>query len=362
LIKSCVTERYGIILVNLGSPAAPTPKALRKYLAQFLSDRRVIELHPLFWRPILHGIILRTRPSKSAKAYLKIWRRSESGEFAPEAPLVEITRTQAEKLQAVLPDDVYVEPAMRYGQPSIEHALAVLEAKGCKKIGVLPLYPQYAGATVATVYDELSRVISKRADLPSIRFLRDYHDNPAYISAVSESLRQHLRGLEWQPDHILFSFHGLPVSNIEKGDPYEDECRRTYALMCEELSEIKTEKQLTFQSRFGPKEWLQPYTLATLKRLAAAGKRKVLIITPGFSADSLETLEELAIHAKQEFINAGGEALSLVPCLNAQDIHIDALAKITKQHLLGGWQKTSDTDNKINVIFHTVAQQQRGFS
>jgi len=357
-----VTEHYGIILVNLGSPAAPTPKALRKYLAQFLSDRRVIELHPLLWRPILHGIILRTRPARSAKAYQKIWSRTASGEFAHEAPLVEITRAQAAKLQDALPSNIYVEPAMRYGQPSIEHALATLEARGCKKIGVLPLYPQYAGATVATVYDELSRIISKRADLPSIRFLRDYHDNPAYISAISNSLRQHLNGLEWQPDHILFSFHGLPVSNIEKGDPYADECRRTYELMCEDLSEIDITKQITFQSRFGPKEWLQPYTLETLKQLAADGKRKVLIITPGFSADSLETLEELSIHAKQEFIDAGGEALSLVPCLNSQDIHIEALAKITKQHLLSGWQKDVDTDGKINVIFHTSAQQQRGFT
>jgi len=302
------------------------------------------------------------RPARSAKAYQKIWSKTADGEYAPEAPLVEITREQAAKLQDVLLGDVYVEPAMRYGQPSIELALAALEAKGCRKIGVLPLYPQYAGATVATVYDELSRVISKRADLPGIRFLRDYHDNPAYISAVSNSLRQHLNGLDWRPDHILFSFHGLPVSNIEKGDTYADECRRTYALLCEDLSEINIEKQITFQSRFGPKEWLQPYTLATLKRLAADGKRKVLIITPGFSADSLETLEELSIHAKQEFIDAGGDMLSLVPCLNAQDIHIDALAKITKQHLLSGWQKTAVADDKINVIFHTTSQQQRGFT
>jgi len=306
----------------------------------------------------LHGIILRTRPAKSAKAYQKIWRRTANGEFAPEAPLVEITRAQAAKLQETLPGEVYVEPAMRYGQPSIEHALATLEAKGCKKIGILPLYPQYAGATVATVYDELSRVISKRANLPSIRFLRDYHDNPAYISAVSHSLRQHLGGLDWQPDHILFSFHGLPVSNVENGDPYEAECRRTFELMCAELSAIKIDKQITFQSRFGPKQWLQPYTLATLKQLAADGKKKVLIITPGFSADSLETLEELSIRAKQEFMAAGGEELSLVPCLNAQDIHIDALAKITKQHLLNGWKDDVNTEDKIRVIFHTSHQKQ----
>lgn len=356
-----MTERYGIILVNLGSPAAPTPKALRKYLAQFLADRRVIELHPLLWRPILHGIILRIRPARSAKAYQKIWGRDDKGAYSPEAPLVEITRAQANKLQAVLPDDVYVEPAMRYGQPSIEYAFAKLEAKGCKKIGVLPLYPQYSGATVATVYDELLRVIRKRANLPAIRFLRDYHDNPAYITAVCQSLRAHLRGLDWQPDHILISFHGLPVSNIEKGDPYEKECRRTYELLCAELGDIKIEKQITYQSRFGPKEWLQPYTLATLKRLAAEGKKKVLIITPGFSADSLETLEELSIHATREFIEAGGESLSLVPCLNAQNIHIDALAKITKQHLLSGWQFGADADDKIKVIFHSGGQLPRGF-
>ena len=348
-----MAERYGVILVNLGSPAAPTAKAVRKYLAQFLSDRRVIELHPLLWQPILHGIILRTRPAKSAKNYQKIWGRTADGAFAAEAPLVEITRAQAAKLQVTLPDDVYVEPAMRYGEPSIEHALAQLEAKGCKKIGVLPLYPQYAGATVATVYDDLSRLIAKRADLPAIRFLRDYHDNPAYISAVSQSLRAHLRGLDWQPDHILVSFHGLPVSNIEKGDPYEKECRHTYELLCSELSDIKIDKQLTYQSRFGPKEWLQPYTMATLKRLATDGKKKVLIITPGFSADSLETLEELSIEARQEFIEAGGEALSLVPCLNAQDIHIDALAKITRQHLLSGWQSSMSNEDKIKIIFHT---------
>ncbi|MCF6219946.1 MAG: ferrochelatase [Robiginitomaculum sp.] len=356
-----MTERYGIIIANLGSPAAPTPKALRKYLAQFLTDRRVIELHPLLWRPILHGIILRTRPARSAQAYQKIWGRDDNGAFSPEAPLVEITRAQADKLQAALPDDVYVEPAMRYGQPSIELALAKLEDKGCKKIGVLPLYPQYAGATVATVYDELSRIIRKRADLPAIRFLRDYHDNPAYIEAVTQSMRQHLRGLDWQPDHILVSFHGLPVSNVEKGDPYEKECRRTYGLLCTELADIKIEKQITFQSRFGPKEWLQPYTLATLQALAAQGKKKVLIITPGFSADSLETLEELSIQARQAFIEAGGEVLSLVPCLNDQNIHIDALATITKQHLLSGWQTSADTDNKINVIFQASSQLTSGF-
>lgn len=351
-----MAERYGILLVNLGSPAAPTPKAVRKYLAQFLTDRRVIELHPLFWRPILHGIILRTRPAKSAKAYQKIWGRAADGTFVCEAPLVEITRAQATKLQAALPDDVYVEPAMRYGQPSIESALDKLLVHGCKKIGVLPLYPQYAGATVATVFDELSRIVAKRADLPAIRFLRDYHDNQAYISAVSQSLRNHLHTLEYQPDHILFSFHGLPVSNIVKGDPYAKECQRTFNLLCNELSDIKIDKQLTYQSRFGPKKWLQPYTLATLKQLAARGKKKVLIITPGFSADSLETLEELSIHAKREFLEVGGEDLSLVPCLNAQDLHIEALAEITKQHLLSGWQAITDMENKIQVIFRTNSQ------
>ncbi len=351
-----MTERYGIILVNLGSPSAPTPKALRKYLAQFLSDRRVIELHPMLWRPILHGVILRTRPAKSAKAYQKIWRRDAQGNFISDAPLIEISRAQAAKLQNALPQNIYVEPAMRYGQPSIKHALDALEAKGCKKIGVLPMYPQYAGATVATVYDELSRVISKRANVPSIRFLRDYHDNPKYISAVCHSFRQHLTGLDWKPDHILFSFHGLPISNIEKGDTYAEECRKSYELMCTELSDVKIDKQITFQSRFGPKEWLKPYTLDTLKQLAARKKHKVLVITPGFSTDSLETLEELSIHAKKEFIDAGGEELSLVPCLNAQDVHIDALTHLTKQHLLSGWQKTENTEEKIRVIFHTNSQ------
>ena len=361
-----MSEPYGIILANLGSPAAPTPKALRQYLAQFLSDRRVIALHPVLWKPILHGIILRTRPAKSAKAYAKIWRRDADGHFAPEAPLVEITRAQAHKLQSRLPENVFVEPAMRYGQPDLATALKTLESKGCRKIGVLPLYPQYAGATVATVYDAVSNLIRKRPDFPTIRFLRDYHDPPAYIGAVEQSVRTHLDGLDWKPDQILFSFHGLPVENIKNGDPYEKECRRSYELLCQQLEDIKIDKQITFQSRFGPKEWLQPYTIATLMKLAEQGKKRVLIVTPGFSADSLETLEELDIQAQQEFLAAGGEAMSLVPCLNDQDIHIDALAQIAQKHLLAGWQSNNrvdanQDDQKVTVVMYANQNMPFGF-
>ncbi|MEE9273397.1 MAG: ferrochelatase [Robiginitomaculum sp.] len=345
-----MVNRIGIMVVNLGSPAQPTPKAVRKYLHQFLMDPHVIALSPLLWRPILHGIILRRRPARSAAAYQKIWNQTQNGDFTKEAPLIEITREQAAKLQKLLPDNVIVEPGMRYGEPSIKQAFDNLLTKGCNKVGILPLYPQYAGSTVASVYDELVKVIGKRNDLPSIRFLRDYHDNPSYIDAISQSLRTHLNGLDWRPDKILFSFHGLPVSNIERGDPYKKECQRTFELLRNNLSDVSVEMQITFQSRFGPKKWVEPYTSKTLESMAASGQKNVVIITPGFSSDSLETLEELNIKAKQLFLAHGGENFSCVPCLNAQDIHINALANITKKYLLKRWQSEANTDGKINII------------
>jgi len=318
-----VQSKTGILLVNLGSPSAPTPKAVRKYLAQFLSDRRVIELHPLLWRPILHGIILRTRPKKSAKLYAKIWNGNA------EAPLIEISRAQRSALQKKFPANP-IALAMRYGVPTIAKGLEELQQQGCTKIAILPLYPQYAGATTASVLDE----VNKFGGNTEFKFLDNYHDDKGYISALAKSCKAHLAALDWQPDQILVSFHGLPKSSTEKGDPYEGQCNRTFTLLDKALKGIKTPRKLTFQSRFGPKQWLEPYTLTILENMAAAGQKNVVIIAPGFAADCLETLEELSISAKAAFLQAGGENFTVIPCLNDNPDHITALADIIHTRLL----------------------------
>ena len=328
-----MAEKPGLLLVNLGSPDAPNAKAVRKYLFQFLHDHRVIELSRWIWCWILHGIILRVRPAKSAKAYSKIW-----GEPGSEAPLIDITRQQAAKVQSRLGSGVEVKVAMRYGNPSIPKAMDEFEAQGITRVAILPLYPQYAAATTASVYDGVFFALKKTRDMPELRFLRNYYENPAYIDALVKSIEDRIDALGWEPDRIIASFHGLPQEMVEKGDPYRDECEATVELIRKKLGSRASKFMLTFQSRFGPKAWLQPYTDKTLETLAEEGQTKVLCITPGFAADCLETLEEIAIEAKHDFMEAGGTEFDMVPCLNAQDDHCAMLADIARSELLIGWE------------------------
>ena len=327
-----MSNKPGLLLVNLGSPDAPTAKAVRKYLFQFLHDKRVIDTSRWIWCPILHGIILRVRPARSARAYAKVW-----GDEGEEAPLIQITRSQATGISERLGPNVHVEVAMRYGNPSISSGFDALKSKGCTKIAVLPMYPQFAGATTASIYDGVSKALMKRMDAPELRFLRDYHDDPRYIKALGDSLTFHLSTLDWEPDLVLTSYHGLPQSYIDKGDPYQDECIQTTNLLRAHLGMNEKTLKTTFQSRFGPKAWLQPYTDKTLEALPAQGIKKVAVMMPGFSVDCLETLEEIKIEASESFIEHGGEKFTAVPCLNDDDAHLDFLTNIVKERLLNGW-------------------------
>ncbi len=335
--RKFVSMKTGILLVNLGSPTEPTPKATRKYLAQFLKDRHVIKLHPVLWWPILYGIILRTRPVKSANAYAKIWRKDEYGEFVEYSNLIETTIAQANAVQSALGGSVVVKVSMRYGLPSIQEGLEGLQSSGCNKILVVPLYPQFAEATTESVYDEISRVQKKMRNLPPIKHTPSYPDHPLYIATITNSLTEFLASLDWEVDKILVSFHGLPKSSIDNGDPYEKECEQTFALIMQALPTLQSKLKLTYQSRFGPKEWLGPYTTEALKACVEAGQRNIVILTPGFSADCLETLEELAIRAKQDFRAAGGENLRLVPCLNVRKKHIEFLTRFIQEQLETLW-------------------------
>lgn len=335
-----MSSKPGLLMVNLGSPDAPTAKATRKYLFEFLHDYRVIDTTRWLWCPILHGIILRTRPAKSAKAYASIWNEPEfSNQEKPveTAPLIRITQAQADGVQALLGDDVEVEIAMRYGNPSIGSAIDKLMAKGCQKIAVLPLYPQFAGATTASVFDGVAKALKKRMDIPELRFLRHYYDDPRYIKALADSLNDHLETLDWKPDAIMTSFHGLPQSYVDKGDPYQTECLETTELLRQHMGHSEGYLYATFQSRFGPKAWLQPYTDKTLEKLPSEGVKKVAVMMPGFAADCLETLEEIKIEAHESFEEHGGEEFTAVPCLNSREDHIELLASLAKEQLLNGW-------------------------
>ncbi len=329
--------KTGILLVNLGSPTEPTPKATRKYLAQFLKDRHVIKLHPVLWWPILYGIILHTRPVKSASAYAKIWRKEKDGKFAKYSNLIETTAAQSHALQNTLGDNVVVQTAMRYGSPSIHDGVQDLRGSGCEKILAVPLYPQFAEATTQSAYNEILRAEKKSRDLPPIKCTPSYPDHPLYITAIVDSLTEFQATLGWEADKILVSFHGLPKSSIENGDPYEKECEQTFALIKQALPDLHEKLKLTYQSRFGPKEWLGPYTTDVLQACAEAGQKNIVILTPGFAADCLETLEELAIRAKQDFRAAGGENLRLVPCMNERKDHIAFLVGFIQEQLDTLW-------------------------
>ena len=323
--------KTGLLLVNLGTPDSPDKKGLRPYLKQFLSDRRVIETSPLIWQPILRGIILNTRPRKSAEAYAKIWRQESN-----ESPLRYYTRRQAELLQPVLGDNVTVDWAMRYGKPSIEDKLSAMRDAGCERISVMALYPQYSASTSASVYDDVFRALLKLRWQPAVRTTAPWHDHDAYIEALAGSVKAHLATLDWTPDVIIASFHGLPQSYFDKGDPYHCHCAKTARLLREKLGMDENQLRLTFQSRFGPTKWLEPYTDKTAVELAENGTKKIAVITPGFISDCVETLEEIGIALHEDFEAAGGTHFTTIPCLNDDDAGIALLAQLAKRDL-SGW-------------------------
>jgi protoporphyrin/coproporphyrin ferrochelatase len=317
--------RIGVLLVNLGTPEAPTGPAVKRYLKQFLSDKRVVEIPALIWQPILRGLILNTRPKKSAKAYAKVWTDKGS-------PLAFFTAAQAEGLASRMAGVADVRYAMRYGEPAIAKQLAAMKADGCERILIAPLYPQYSGATTATVQDEAFRALAEMRWQPSLRTLPPYHDGPLYIDALKSSLEASLAKLDFTPDVILTSFHGMPERTLTLGDPYHCQCRKTARLLSEAMGRPL---EVSFQSRFGRAKWLDPATDITLERLAKEGKRKLAIFAPGFSVDCLETLEELAIQGHEQFEAAGGTHYAYLPCLNDGAPGMDMLEAIVRRELAG---------------------------
>lgn len=317
--------RIGVLLINLGTPDAPTPGAVRRYLREFLSDRRVVEIPPAVWQPILHGVILRTRPKKSAHAYEQIWTDAGS-------PLAAITRAQAEALAGAFGPQVLVDHAMRYGKPAIADRIAAMKEQGCERILLAPLYPQYCAATTATANDEAFRALAAMRWQPAVRTLPPYFDDQHYITALKQSVEAQLAALDFAPDALIASFHGMPERTLHLGDPYHCHCRKTARLLSEAMGR---EVMVTFQSRFGRAKWLEPYTDATLASLPGEGRKKVAILAPGFAADCLETLEELAIRGRESFEAAGGERFAYLPCLNASPGGIDMLRAIIGTELEG---------------------------
>ena len=318
--------KVGVLLVNLGTPDAPTQVAVKRYLKQFLSDRRVVEIPPLVWQPILRGIILNTRPKQSAKAYAKVWTDKGS-------PLAFFTAAQTEALAERMGDAADVRYAMRYGNPSIGDQLMSMQQAGCNRILIAPLYPQYSGATTGTVHDEAYSKLSAMRWHPAIRTLPAYHDDPTYIGALRHSIEASLATLDFAPDALVISFHGMPERTLQLGDPYHCHCQKTARLLAEAM---ECELVVSFQSRFGRAKWLEPATDATIERLAQEGKKKIAIFAPGFSVDCLETLEELAIQGHEQFEEAGGTHFAYLPCLNDSDVGMDMLETVLRREL-SGW-------------------------
>jgi ferrochelatase len=319
------TPKVGVLLVNLGTPDAPTTSAVKRYLKQFLSDQRVVEIPPLLWQPILRGIILNTRPQKSAQAYAKVW--TEKG-----SPLAFFTAGQAEALQARMEEIADVRYAMRYGNPSVADQLAAMKAAGCNRILIAPLYPQYSGATTGTVLDEAYATLTAMRWHPAIRTLPAYHDDARYIGALKTSIEASLAKLDFVPDALVISFHGMPERTLHLGDPYHCHCQKTARLLSEAMGR---DLVVSFQSRFGRAKWLEPATDDTLMKLAREGTKKVAIFAPGFSVDCLETLEELAMQGHEQFEEAGGTHYAYLPCLNDSDVGMDMLEQIIGQELAG---------------------------
>jgi len=321
--------KTAVLLINLGTPDAPTQQAVRRYLKQFLSDPRLVEIPRAIWLPILHGFVLNTRPRKSAQKYASIWTSEGS-------PLKVHTEKQAKLLRGYLGLKVRmpltVEFAMRYGHPSIADALARLKSEGCERVLVLPMYPQYAAASTASALDQVAEFLQRTRDVPEIRMVKHFHDHPSYIGALASLVQEHWRQ-SGRPDKLVMSFHGLPRFALARGDPYHCECHKTARLLAEKLELADSHWQIAFQSRFGRAEWIKPYTASTLADYGRHGVRRVDVICPGFVADCLETLEEIGVEGRKIFLGAGGTEFHLLPCLNERDDWIGALADIVRQHL-----------------------------
>ena len=317
--------RIGVLLINLGTPDAAEPRAVRRYLAEFLSDRRVVEISPLLWQPILRGAVLTTRPRKSAHAYAQVW--SEAG-----SPLAAITRAQSEALQGAWGEAVLVDWAMRYGRPAIGDRLQAMKDAGCERILLAPLYPQYCAATTATANDRAFARLATMRWQPAIRTLPPYYDTPAYIEALRDSVEEGLAALDFTPDALLASFHGMPQRTLELGDPYHCHCQKTARLLADALGRELT---ITFQSRFGRARWLEPATDTTLAALPGKGVKRIALVAPGFSADCVETLEELSLRGRETFLAAGGTDFAVLPCLNASATGIAMLRRVITRELEG---------------------------
>lgn len=323
--------RFGVLLSNLGTPDAPTAKALRRYLAEFLWDPRVVDAPRPLWWLVLNGIILTTRPRRSAATYRKIWTDEGS-------PLLSLSRKQQVALREALyqatGERIPVALGMRYGNPSLESALTELENSGVERVLVLPLYPQYSATTNASTYDGVTALLRRRRLLPELRFIRDYHDDDHYIDALAASVRQHWES-NGRADLLVMSFHGIPQEYADKGDPYPRHCATTGGLLAKRLGLSADEYKVTFQSRFGPKRWLTPYTDETLMGLPGKGVKKLDLVCPGFAVDCLETLEENAMENRDIFLEAGGETFRYIPCLNDAPAHIEALRQLVLRHSAG---------------------------
>jgi len=325
-------RKTGVMLVNLGTPDGTDYVPMRRYLSEFLSDRRVIEWPRAIWLPILQGIVLSTRPKKSGAAYASIWNREKN-----ESPLRTFTREQGDKLAEALRDhdNVVVDWAMRYGKPSMEEVTKRLLAQGCERIVMFPLYPQYSATTTATVNDKFFEALMKLRYQPAIRTVPDYHNEPVYIDALANSIEQHLASTGANPDVVIASYHGIPQSYAKKGDPYPQQCHETTRLLRKRLGWDENKLITCFQSRFGPEEWLQPYTDKTVEKLASDGVKSIAVFNPGFVSDCLETLEEIAVEAAHIFKQAGGEHFTHIPCLNASDNGMSVIEKMVRRELEG---------------------------
>ena len=320
--------KTGVLLVNLGTPDSTSWWDVRKYLKEFLSDKRVIEVNFFLWQIILNLFILTFRPSKTAKAYKEIWMKKENM-----SPLRYYTEMQTKKLKEKMKnEEIIIDHAMRYGNPSIKNTIVNLQKNGCEELIVLPLYPQYAAATTATVCDEVYRSLMKMRWQPSLQIIPHYESEPIYIDALVKSINKKISELNWKPDLIVASYHGIPKKYFDKGDPYHCYCQKTSRLIIEKFNKIPI--QTTFQSRFGPQEWLQPYTDKTLENLPKEGKKNILVVCPGFSSDCVETLEEIAIQGKNSFFKNGGKNFDIVPCLNDNEDHINLLKHLVDRYTL----------------------------
>ena len=318
-------KQIGVLLVNLGTPDAPTPAAVRRFLSEFLSDRRVVELPAPLWLPVLHGIVLRTRPRKSAHAYAQIWTSAGSPLLTQSMALTAALHAQ---LRQSYGDTTNAALAMTYGKPSIASVLREFRDRPLDRLVVVPLYPQYSGTTTASVFDRVARELQSWRTIPAIHFVRDYHDNPRYIEALAHSVREHW--LAHERNHLFMSFHGVPKRCVERGDPYLAQCQRTAQLLAERLQLQPDDWSMAFQSRFGRVEWIKPYTEETLRAYAKRGPKRLTAICPGFATDCLETLEEIALRNRADFLAGGGESFDYVPALNARLSHVEALADLLK--------------------------------